>query len=126
MRTCNLKRPPPVAKQDPPPSGRIRTPTYLPTKLFTQNLSYSKKKKIFRDKDVAETEGMANQKLAQLEIHPMSKHQYLTALRYSGMMQILTANHWTEPTDPHGRVRGRIEGAEGVCNLIGRTTISTN
>ena len=40
-------------------------------------------------------------------------------------MQILTANHQTEPGDPNGRDRGRTEGAEGVCNTIGRT-ISTN
>jgi hypothetical protein len=41
------------------------------------------------------------------------------------LMQILTANHWTEPRDPSGRVR-ETEGAEGDCNPIGRTTISTN
>jgi hypothetical protein len=28
-------------------------------------------------------------------------------------MQILTANHQTEPRDPNGRVRGRTEGDEG-------------
>jgi hypothetical protein len=28
--------------------------------------------------------------------------------------------------DPNGRVRERTEGAEGVCNPIGKTTISTN
>jgi hypothetical protein len=28
--------------------------------------------------------------------------------------------------NPKGGVRGRSEGAEGVCNLIGKTTISTN
>ena len=35
-------------------------------------------------------------------------------------------NHWTEHWDSNGRVRGRTEGAEGDCNPIGRTTISTN
>ena len=40
-------------------------------------------------------------------------------------MQILTANHWTEPGDLKGRVRGRTEGAEWDCNPIGRA-ISTN
>jgi hypothetical protein len=40
-------------------------------------------------------------------------------------MQILTANHWTDPEDPNRRVRGKTEGAEGVCNPIGRA-ISTN
>jgi hypothetical protein len=28
--------------------------------------------------------------------------------------------------DPNGKVRARTEGAKGVCNLIGRTTISSN
>jgi hypothetical protein len=41
-------------------------------------------------------------------------------------MQILTANHRTEPRDSSGRVRGRIEVAAEDCNPIGRTTISTN
>jgi hypothetical protein len=39
---------------------------------------------------------------------------------------MLAANHWTEHGDPNGGVRERTEGAEGVCNPIGRTTISTN
>jgi hypothetical protein len=42
------------------------------------------------------------------------------------LMQILAANHHSEHGDPNGRVRQRTEGAEGVCNTIGRTTISTN
>jgi hypothetical protein len=41
-------------------------------------------------------------------------------------MQILIANHWAEPSDSNGRVRGRTEGAEGDYSLIGRTTISTS
>jgi hypothetical protein len=36
-----------------------------------------------------------------------------------------TAKHWTEFGDPNGEVRARTVGAEGVCNLIGRT-ISNN
>jgi hypothetical protein len=40
--------------------------------------------------------------------------------------QMLTANHWTEHGDPSGGVRERTEGAEVVCNPIGRATISTN
>jgi len=40
--------------------------------------------------------------------------------------QVLTANQWTENWVPNGGVRERIEGAEGVFNPIGRTTISTN
>jgi len=39
-------------------------------------------------------------------------------------VRILIANHQTEPGDPNGRVRGRIEGAKGDCNPIGRKTIS--
>jgi hypothetical protein len=35
-------------------------------------------------------------------------------------MQILRANHWTEVRDPSGRVKGRIEGAEGDGNPIRR------
>jgi hypothetical protein len=39
---------------------------------------------------------------------------------------MLTANQWTEQRVPNERVRERSEGAEGVCNLIRRPTISTN
>ena len=41
-------------------------------------------------------------------------------------MLMLAANHQTEYWNPNGGVRGRIEGAEGDCNPIGRTTLSTN
>jgi hypothetical protein len=41
-------------------------------------------------------------------------------------MQKLKVNYLNEPRDPNGRVIGRIEGAEGNSNPIGRTTISTN
>jgi hypothetical protein len=44
----------------------------------------------------------------------------------SRQMQILTAKHWTEVWDPYGRDRGRIEGAEGDGNHIGRPTVSSN
>jgi hypothetical protein len=37
---------------------------------------------------------------------------------------MLTVNHWTESRVPNGGIRERIEGAEGVCNPIERTTIS--
>jgi hypothetical protein len=36
--------------------------------------------KMCRDKDKAETEGLANQWLAQIETHPMGKNQFLTLL----------------------------------------------
>ena len=38
----------------------------------------------------------------------------------------MAANHKTEHWDPNGGVRGRTEGAKGVCNPIGRMTISNN
>ena len=41
-------------------------------------------------------------------------------------MQILRATHWTEVRDPNGRIRGKIEGAEGDGNPIGRPTVSAN
>jgi hypothetical protein len=39
---------------------------------------------------------------------------------------MLTANHWTECGVPNRGVRERTEEVEGVCNPIGRTTLSTN
>jgi len=39
---------------------------------------------------------------------------------------MLAANHWAENRIHNGGVRERTEGAEGVCNPIGRTTIPTN
>jgi hypothetical protein len=39
-------------------------------------------------------------------------------------MQILSANHQTEPWDPNGRVRERIEGAEVDCNFIERIILA--
>jgi len=41
-------------------------------------------------------------------------------------MQMLSANYQTECGGPNGGVRGRTEGAEGVCNPIGRMRVSTN
>jgi hypothetical protein len=38
---------------------------------------------------------------------------------------MLTSKHWTEHEVLNGGVRERTEGAEGVCNTIGRK-ISTN
>jgi hypothetical protein len=39
---------------------------------------------------------------------------------------MLTAKHWTEHRNHNGGVAGRTEGAEGVCNPMGGTIISTN
>jgi hypothetical protein len=41
-------------------------------------------------------------------------------------MQVYAAKHWTEYRNPNGEVRARTAGAEGVCNPIGRITITTN
>jgi hypothetical protein len=41
-------------------------------------------------------------------------------------MQMHLGGHCIEVVDQHGRVKGRTEGAEGDCNPIGRTTVSTN
>jgi hypothetical protein len=38
----------------------------------------------------------------------------------------LTVNHWTEHGVSKGGIRERTDGAEGVWNPVGRTTISTN
>jgi hypothetical protein len=40
-------------------------------------------------------------------------------------MRMLTTNHQTKIWDPNEGVRGRTEGAKGVCNPIGRATIPT-
>jgi hypothetical protein len=42
------------------------------------------------------------------------------------LKQMLTANYWIEHGVPNRGVREGTEGVEGVCNPIGRTTISTN
>ena len=41
-------------------------------------------------------------------------------------MQILTDNHWITIGEPYGIIRGRIEGAEGESNPIGRLIVSIN
>jgi hypothetical protein len=48
----------------------------------------------------------------------------MAALQIQG--QMLIVNHWTKCGVPNGGVRERTEGAEGICNPIGRTTISNN
>jgi hypothetical protein len=41
-------------------------------------------------------------------------------------MQMYIAKHWNEYKDPNGEIRARTLGTEGVCNFIGRATISTS
>jgi hypothetical protein len=97
-------------------------------------------------KNVAETEGKVIQRPPHLGIHSILRHQTLTLLmiptracrqepgwlfservcQQLKQMQIFPTNHWTEPGDPNGRVRGRTEGAERDCSSIGRIMISTN
>jgi len=101
-----------------------------------------------RDKYGAETGGMANQWVAQVETHAMGKHQSLTPLMilcYAyrqepsitvlweappnsllKQLQIPTAKYWMELRDSHGRVRGRIEGREMDRISTGKPTESTN
>ena len=66
-----------------------------------------------------------------------AKKCLLTGARYSCLLRvsarawqiqrlILTANHWTKHRDYNGEVSGRTEGAEGICNPIGWTKMSTN
>jgi hypothetical protein len=33
-------------------------------------------------------------------------------------MQIFTANHWTEPGDPYGRLRGITEELKGIATPL--------
>jgi hypothetical protein len=97
----------------------------------------------------AKTEEKAIQRLSHLGIHSIYSLQNLTLLwisrnacqkepdiascLYRGparalqmQRQMQASNHWNEHGIPSGGVRERTEGAEGVCNSIGRTTISTN
>ena len=41
-------------------------------------------------------------------------------------MQMLTANHWTDPKDSYRRLTEMTEGAKGDCITIQRTTVVTN
>jgi hypothetical protein len=58
-------------------------------------------------------------------------HWYIYPLRVCSrawpiQMRMHAANHQTEQRYPNGGVRGRTEGAEGVCNPRGWTIILTN
>jgi len=57
--------------------------------------------------------------------------RYGCLLRFSAralliQMRMVAAIHCTEQRDPKGEVRKKTEGSEGVCNPIGRKTVSTN
>jgi hypothetical protein len=101
-------------------------------------------KRIAGTRSGAETEGKAIQRLPHLGIHlPTPKPDfcwcqgvltdrspvYLSPIGFASAgpkpMQMNTAKHWTEYDDPTGEDRARTVGAEGVCILIGRTTMST-
>jgi hypothetical protein len=91
-------------------------------------------------KNGAEIKRKDIQRLPNLGIHPICRHQTPTLLLIprstywqkpgiavpwgsarAWQIQMFTANHWTEYRDPNGRVRVRTEGGEGDCNPIGRT-----
>lgn len=38
---------------------------------------------------------------------------------------MLASNHHTKHWNPSGEVTGRTEGAQGICNSIGKTKFST-
>jgi hypothetical protein len=88
----------------------------------------------------AETEGKTIQKLHYLGIHPIYSYQTKTLLWMpksacwqepditvsASAWQMLSANHLTENGLINGTVTERTQGAEGVCSLIGGSTIWTN
>jgi len=70
-------------------------------------------------------------------INVNSKKCLLTGARYGCLLRgsarvlliqirMFAANRWTEQEDSNGGVREKTEGAEGICNTIGKTAISTN
>jgi hypothetical protein len=50
----------------------------------------------------------------------------VSARAWQVQKQMLIANHWAEHGVPNEGTREMTEGAEGVCNPIGRTAVSTN
>jgi len=96
----------------------------------------------------AETKGWTIQRLPHQVIHPLISHQMQTLLHMparfcwkdpdiavlceamsvpgkyrSGCSQVI---YWMDHRAPNGGARESIQGAEGVCNPIGGTTICTN
>jgi hypothetical protein len=89
----------------------------------------------------AESRGKAIQRLPQLRIQPMCRHQTTillliyackqepltdSAIILLRQMQTLTDNYCTDPRNSYGRAKGRIEGAEEDCILIGIKSVATN
>ena len=138
----NLLRPYPEVRPS-PPLEEWGSPTHLQN--FNPELLLSKWNT--GTKSGAETEGKAIQRLPHLVIHTTCKHQAQTLLLmpWSDCWQESnTAFSWEALPDPDQyicrciqpnivlsldtlmeRVRAKTVGAEGVCDLIGRT-ISTN
>ena len=127
----------------------------IPKIQFTNHMKFKKKEDQSVDASVllrrgtkcgAENEEKAIQRLPHLGMHSIYSLQTQTLLwtprstcwqepdltvswearAWQIQRQMLTANHWTEHKVPNGGVRERTEEAEGVCNPIGRTTVSTN
>jgi len=122
-------------------SSRGNPPTNLQPQMFPDY-------KMQRNKNGADTKGMASQWSAQLKTHPISKNQSLTLLmilchackqktsiafsweawcssRWKEM-QRSTGKHQAEFGEPCGRVKNRIDQARGVKNTTGRHTDSSN
>jgi hypothetical protein len=126
------------------PSGGMRTASY-PQNLWPKMCPAYK---MCRNKDGAEIEGMANQWLTQIEIHPIGKKQSLILLMilcyacrqdprvtdlWEGPLSSqwkqtcrLTHKHYMELRESCGRVGRRIEGPEKDKDSIGRITVSTH
>jgi hypothetical protein len=92
----------------------------------------------------AETEGTTIQSLPHLRIHPINNHQILTlgrcqqepadsslicclllgsASAWQIQKWMLTVRYWMDHRAPNGRARESTQGAKGICNHIGGTTI---
>ena len=127
------------------PSGGIGPHTHL--KILAPKLFPCKGNS--GTKNGADNEGKDTQRLSQLEIHHMHRHQTpvlflmlrcacrqelgmailceaLPAPIWDRWKHLYPTNHLTKPADPYGRFKGRNERVEGNYNLLGRTTVSTS
>jgi hypothetical protein len=113
--------------------------------ILEEGTKYSRKENT-ETKCGTETEGKTTQSLPHLGNHSMYRQQTQillwiprrlddrsliqlspdnSARAWQIQRLMLAVNHWTEHRVPNGGVTERTEEAEGVCNPIGRTTIST-
>jgi hypothetical protein len=66
----------------------------------------------------AENEGKVIQRLPNLRIHPIYSYQTQTLL-----WMPRTVSYWMDHRAPNGGARESNQGAKGICNTIGGTTI---